>query len=264
MHRSFERIIISFGELNLFRSILARTVLLLLFIMGFASCASVDTNNSKSSDTNTRSSSSGEETMELKAKIDELNNRIYVMNEQIEGLRARLRDKKLPSKVKSLPKSAVKVKTKGLSAEQKLVQDFFGGTSTQSYVAPSKSSNAMYKNYHSAYTFFKKKQFAKSLIAFSSFIDQYPNTVLTDNAYFWLAESYYKKKEYVLAIQEYLKILEKFPEASKAPDAALKLSYAYETIGDRALSSKYKHLLFQKYPKSKAAGISIGATNIGG
>ncbi len=242
----------------MFKDILRRRSLylfgLLVLSLLLASCSSIDTDNSssKSGDEKTMTTSSNDnEVLELKAKIDELNNRIYVMNEQIEGLRARLRDEKLP--VKTLAKK----NTQPLSTEQKIVQEFVKE-------APQKSTNVMYKNYLSAYEFFKEKQYARSLIAFSSFIDQYPDTVLTDNAYFWLAESYYQKKEYVLAIQEYLKILDKFPDGSKAPDATLKLSNAYQMIGDKTSSEKYKRLLFQKYPKSMAASASIGANNFGG
>lgn len=247
---------------NLFKDILERrslylfSLLALLFLL--ASCSTVDTDNSvsRTEDEKIRTSDTSN-VLELKAKIDELNNKIYVMNEQMEGLRARLRDEKLP--VKTLAKK----NTQDLSAEQKIVQEFVGGTAAINKITH-KSTNVMYKNYLSAYEFFKEKQYARSLIAFSSFIDQYPDTVLTDNAYFWLAESYYQKKEYVLAIQEYLKILENFPDGSKAPYAVLKLSNAYEMVGDKTSSEKYKRSLFQKYPKSMAASISISANNFGG
>jgi tol-pal system protein YbgF len=263
---------------------------ILMLSLFISSCASTDKNISGSETTSTytssTSSSEGSEVLELKAKVDELNNRIYVMNEQIEGLRARLREEKLPSatNVKAKTKTETKIlaaqpsrpsKSKSeasagaLSAEEKIVKDFLGTKTAEPVVdskpsALTKSKNAMYNNYLSAYAFFKEKKYARSLIAFSSFIDEYPNTILTDNAYFWLAESYFKKKEYVLAIQEFLKILEKFPDSSKAPYAALSLSYAYDKIGDKVSSEKIKRLLFQKYPKSLATGLSISANNFGG
>ncbi|MCX6112035.1 MAG: tol-pal system protein YbgF [Proteobacteria bacterium] len=179
-----------------------------------------------------------DEVLELKAKIDDLNNRIFTMNEQLESLKARIKDK---------------------SAEENVLAAY-KGDKTQEKVASSSSDNnnsPMYGEYLEAFTLFKNKEYSKAMVAFSSFIDKYTNTFLTDHAYFWLGESYYQQGEYTLAIDEYLKVIKKFPDGSKTPEAMLKIAMSYKVLGEKKDSEAYLKGLISKYPNSRAATTAI-------
>lgn len=169
---------------------------------------------------------------QLKAKIDDINNRLYILTEQMDSLRARFKD---VDKLPSLPAMQNE-------KQQKEQIDKFQQVSV-----------AMKNEYLAAYNLFKDGKYAKSLLSFSNFIDKYPNSSLTDNAYFWLGESYFEQREFALAIDEYLKIIKKFPEGSKAPDAMLKIAISYKQLGENNDSNAYLRELISRYPNSRAA-----------
>ena len=173
-----------------------------------------------------------EDINELKARVDDLNNRIYVLTEQLESLRAK------PVTVATIaPTSAPAPTVKAIPVSI---------TSKNTY-------SAQEKEYSSAYELFKEGKYAKALIAFSTFADKYPSSALTDNAIYWIGESYYKQKEYALAIEEYSKILKKFPKESKAPYSMYKIALCYKMLGETKDSETYVNELLSRYPNSEAA-----------
>lgn len=162
-----------------------------------------------------------EDIAELKARIDDLNNRVYVLTEQLESLKSKPVD--VVASKKTEPVSNVK----------------------NAYVSQEKEYNA-------AYELFKSGQYAKALIAFSTFADRYPASALTDNAIYWMGECYLQQKEYALAIEEYSKVLKKFPKESKTPYAMYKIALCYKMLGEKKDSDIYLQELFTRYPNSEA------------
>jgi tol-pal system protein YbgF len=173
-----------------------------------------------------------EDINELKARVDDLNNRVYVLTEQLETLKSQ--------PATSVPVAGVTAVTKKhkRTAPVKEVSD---------------TASDQEKEYKAAYELFKSGQYAKAMIAFSSFIDKYPSAALTDNAIYWIGESYYQQKEYALAIEEYSKVLKKFPKESKAPYAMYKLALCYKMLGESKDSDIYLQELMSRYPNSEAA-----------
>lgn len=170
-----------------------------------------------------------EDLAELRARVDDLNNRIYVLTEQIESLKSRpVVSTNVPvvSKKREKIEPVSEVKTPYVTQE---------------------------KEYGSAYELFKSGQYAKSLIAFSTFADKYPASALTDNAIYWMGECYLQQKEYALAVEEYSKVLKKFPKESKAPYAMYKIALCYKMLGEKKDSDIYLQELYSRYPNSEAA-----------
>jgi tol-pal system protein YbgF len=231
-----------------------------------------------------------DEIVELKAKVDDLNNRIFVLTEQLENLKARVPQAAInaPASAPMKPalKTTIKSKTKkGTSAEEEVIAAAKGeglpegtvesemeATAEPTPIAapvkkpvtiaapatPSDHANdPMYNEYSSAYKLYQNKEYSKSLVAFYAFVEKYPNSYLTDNAYLWLGESYFQQGEYKMAIDEYQKVMQKFPQGSKTPDAMLKIATSYKMLGDKKNSDKYLDGLISKYPNANAAQYAI-------
>lgn len=167
---------------------------------------------------------------ELSSRVEELNNRVYILTEQVETLRAKLKDggeKAIPSR---------EVKRVEPKEERPVVIE-----------------RGEIKDYVAAYAHYETKKYSKALIAFSSFINKYPDGVLTDHAMYWLGESYIQQKEYALASDEYVKLLKKFPKGSKAPYAMLKIAVCYKELGMDKESKSYIEELLKRFPNSQAA-----------
>jgi tol-pal system protein YbgF len=86
--------------------------------------------------------------------------------------------------------------------------------------------------YNDAYTNIEKQDFEQAVIAFESFIPQYPESSYTGNAFYWLGELYVLRGDLELAKTSYMSLLEKFPDHRKAPDATYKLARVYHEQGN--------------------------------
>jgi tol-pal system protein YbgF len=66
---------------------------------------------------------------------------------------------------------------------------------------------------------------------FLSFLADYPNHSLTDNARYWLAETYYVRNEYERAARGFAQAYQKNPQGPKAADNLLKLGLSLSGLG---------------------------------
>nr|WP_277613790.1 YbgF trimerization domain-containing protein [Acinetobacter nematophilus] len=103
-----------------------------------------------------------------------------------------------------------------------------------------------------------KKGGAKQAIApMQNFIKNYPNSIYTGNAYFWLAEFQLAidPPNYNEAKKNYEIVAAKFPNSSKAPRALYQLySIAKDVNKNTQTANVYKTKLLNTYPKSEEAG----------
>ncbi|MGN6519822.1 MAG: tol-pal system protein YbgF [Dokdonella sp.] len=112
--------------------------------------------------------------------------------------------------------------------------------------------------YNEAFAALKDGRYAESARRFQSFIDQYPNSDLTGNAYYWLGESYYVTQNYKIAQESFQTLLARYPNSQKAPDALLKVGYSqYEQKQWDAAEATLNEVV-QKYPDTTVARLAQG------
>jgi len=92
--------------------------------------------------------------------------------------------------------------------------------------------------------------------AFRQYIERFPDTPLTDNAFFWVGESYYDQRQYEQAILEYDKVVQKFPTGDKVAGALLKQAFAFDAIGDPVDARILLKKLLREHPSSEQATIA--------
>ena len=85
-------------------------------------------------------------------------------------------------------------------------------------IAPDKQA------YDLALAAYKDNKLAEAKGKFKSFIQQYPNSSLISNAYFWYGECFFKQKDYNGAAVNYLKGYKALPKGAKSSDGLLKLA----------------------------------------
>ncbi len=107
--------------------------------------------------------------------------------------------------------------------------------------------------YDDAYDMLQNKRYKEARSKFEEFIKAYPEDELTDNAYFWIAETYYGEKDFEGAILSYETFLKKFPKSPKVPAAILKQGLAFIEIGDKKTGKILLEQVREKYPNSKEA-----------
>jgi tol-pal system protein YbgF len=112
------------------------------------------------------------------------------------------------------------------------------------------------KAYETAYQAFKDKKFKEARERFGSFIKDYPQNELTDNAQFWIAEAYYAEKDYEGAVLAYETLIKKYAGSEKTSGALLKQGFAFVEIGDVKTGKAILSRLVEKFPDSNEAGLA--------
>jgi tol-pal system protein YbgF len=80
-------------------------------------------------------------------------------------------------------------------------------------------------NYQAAFDLLKDGQYPEAIQAFKQFLTSFPDSMLGDNAQYWLGESHYVMKDYPQALKDFRTLIDKYPDSRKLPDALLKVGY---------------------------------------
>jgi len=149
-----------------------------------------------------------------------------------------------------------KLKTlEGQSGEAKMKPE---ETKKESPQQPSKAAGPKDKIslYEEAYDAFKDKKYKQAREKFETFIKEFPQDELADNAQFWIAETYYGEKDFEAAILAYEAVLKKYPKSEKASGALLKQGLSFIEIGDKKTGKTILDKLRELYPDSREAEIA--------
>jgi tol-pal system protein YbgF len=112
--------------------------------------------------------------------------------------------------------------------------------------------------YDAAFAALREGRYAESARRFSSFLQQFPNGDLADNATYWLGESYYVTQNYRIALDTFRSLLDRFPQSAKAADALLKLGYCHYELREWADAEAALNQVVQRYPDTTVARLAQG------
>lgn len=112
-------------------------------------------------------------------------------------------------------------------------------------------------DYQAAYNSLIKQGDAMSAAKqFQAFLQNYPDSRLAPNAWYWLGESYYALGSYDLALKSFGILLEKHADSGKAPDALLKSGYSQLELDNKAAGVQTLEQVIAKYPASPVADMA--------
>jgi len=97
--------------------------------------------------------------------------------------------------------------------------------------APGVDPKALYDN---SYNDYLKGNYDLAMREFQEYVDEFPDTDLTDNATYWIGECYYRQRKFRQAITQFDQVLARFPRSDKTASALLKKGYAYLELGERS------------------------------
>lgn len=121
--------------------------------------------------------------------------------------------------------------------------------------APANAATAQ-AAYDDAFKSLRGGDYAQASRSFRGFIQQYPDSPLLPNAYYWLGESYYATMNYQVALEAFQTLLSQFPQSEKAPDALLKAGYSQIELKQVDAGKATLKTVSTKYPGSKAASLA--------
>ncbi len=107
--------------------------------------------------------------------------------------------------------------------------------------------------YKAAFDAMRGEHYADSASQFGAFVQQYPDSTLVPNAYYWMGESFYVTQNYQYALDAFRKVVDKYPDSAKAAGALLKVGYCQDGLHQRDAAKATLNQVISQYPTSEEA-----------
>jgi tetratricopeptide (TPR) repeat protein len=108
--------------------------------------------------------------------------------------------------------------------------------------------------FRQAMVLFRSEKLSDAILAFSAFLERYPDHALAGSAQFYTGEAYLKMKEYKLAQQEFNRVLTSYDRSPAVPATLRSLAIVQEALKRPEDAAKSRQLLSSLFPMSPAAG----------
>lgn len=186
-------------------------------------------------DTQVRMSDIENEVRSLRGQLEEYQNSVDILTRKVEALEAR----GVTSTSQSTTPAALE-DNNSMTYEQNVVQSSEDTSSQDQAMQDQGQATASLTNqgndsaldvYQNAFSLLKDGDNPAAEQAFSSFIQNYPNSDLVDNARYWLGEAYYVQNDFGQAARTFAEAYQKAPQGVKAADNLLKLGLSLAGLG---------------------------------
>lgn len=178
-----------------------------------------------------------EEFIMLKARLDELNDRISEKESEIIEVKNLIEVRK--EKIGKIESGEITPSAPPASIQQPEMAQ-------QSY----QSSGAYAGDYESGLESFYAKNYDATISIMSDLLQKNSQDRMAGNYQYWIGEAYYGKRDYRSAISAFEMVLD-YPNSPKLDDAMLMLGRCYVNIGDLDRASGYLNQLIKDFPQSE-------------
>lgn len=99
----------------------------------------------------------------------------------------------------------------------------------------------------------KSERFSDSVLAFSNFLEKYPDHPLAGMAQYYIGESYMRQKEFKLALEEFQRVLTSYDRSAYVAKALSKMAEAEDELKKTQDANKHRQLLSSLFPHAPAS-----------
>jgi tol-pal system protein YbgF len=110
--------------------------------------------------------------------------------------------------------------------------------------------------YEKALAILREGRYVEAATAFNQFLEKYPGSAYSDNAYYWLGETYYVTRDFDRALAAFNQLVGNYPMSPKLPGARLKIGYIYYEKQDWAAARQELGDLVTGYPGTTEARLA--------
>jgi tol-pal system protein YbgF len=107
--------------------------------------------------------------------------------------------------------------------------------------------------YNRSLSLFKEERYEQAMEGFETFLDDFPESELADNAQFWTAECLMALEQYKQAILAYQDVIKKYPKGNKVPNAMFRQAIAFRQIDDQPSAEIVLQKVIKEFPDSAEA-----------
>lgn len=109
------------------------------------------------------------------------------------------------------------------------------------------------RRYETAYRDLQRENYQLALMNFRSFLAEFPQTHLSDNAQYWVGEIYYAQGQFNQAVDEFRRVVDDYPGQDKVPAAYYKIALCFINLRDTATARRYLISLLERFPEAQEA-----------
>lgn len=102
----------------------------------------------------------------------------------------------------------------------------------------------------------KEKQYDKAIPAFTSFIEQFPQSSYAANAHYWLGQLLFTKGDLAKSKAQFAIVVNDYADSAKRSDAMLKLATVEQKQNNKSRAVSLYQQLVKEYPNSSAAKLA--------
>lgn len=110
--------------------------------------------------------------------------------------------------------------------------------------------------YDQGYELFNSGEYLKASSAFQTYADKFPETELTDNAWYWIGECMYSLENYPDAVKAFDFVIQNFPKGNKLAASHLKKGFCYLKMNMTQIALSTFRNVKQSFPDTEAAKIA--------
>ncbi len=198
-------------------------------------------------------------TADYGAKTDQLSTDIQLLQGKLEENNFRIADLSQKLDDKSFKITELSARIDELDARIKALAT--GPTATAAAAKdkkPAPKAAEPSEVYKLAMNDFNSGNFDLALAGFQNYLAQFPDTSLASSAQYWVGECYYAKKDFDKAIEAFNAVIKTYPKSEKVPGAKLKIAYSYLSENHTAKAKEWLNRVIKEYPGTQEADLAKG------
>jgi tol-pal system protein YbgF len=110
--------------------------------------------------------------------------------------------------------------------------------------------------YEKALAILREGRYVEAATDFNRFLEKYPGSAYSDNAYYWLGETYYVTRDFDRSLAAFNQLVANYPMSPKLPGARLKIGYIYYEKQDWTAARKELGAVVTGYPDTTEARLA--------
>jgi tol-pal system protein YbgF len=114
-------------------------------------------------------------------------------------------------------------------------------------------SDSAIQEYRKAAILLEARKYPEAVLAFSGFVEKYPDHPLAGSAQYSVGEAYFRQKEYKLAATEFERVLTSYDRSPHVSDTLRDLADAEDATKQPEKAARHRQLLTSLFPQSPAA-----------
>ena len=142
------------------------------------------------------------------------------------------------------------------SADTIVVGSAIQTTSTSGQILDSKTvSNVVSvseeETYDAAFDLLKQSLYADAAVAFTQFIQRFPNSELTDDAWYWMGEARFVTREFSQSLGAFQNVINNFMDSPRIPASYLKVGYIQYEYGAYIKARETLNFVLSSFPNHR-------------